>query len=246
MIEKREFDLGNPTDHEKLETWLNKKDQYGTKTKKTLVPALQKTFIKLVHELVKNDEVTQYKNTLMAKRIKGKRDAKEIEKQKLREEMESDYVSSETVSTANNSIFDDDEKAFLKNQKKVQETSQDISKDLSSMRNDLRRGSLSPNGSTKDNNENMLNKKDLQSRNTMPAGIIKHDRSGSDEPIFKEKVTLPLGIKKFQTEKDIDSMVFDRNTIEPIKEKNQIFESEGDENKSKKDHFNPVKLLGMI
>ena len=38
----------------------------------------------------------------------------EAEKQLLKEELSSDYVSSETVSTANNSILSDDEKQFLK------------------------------------------------------------------------------------------------------------------------------------
>jgi hypothetical protein len=50
MIEKRDFELGKPQDHAKLEEWLNKKDLYGDKVKKSIVPALQKTFLKLVHE----------------------------------------------------------------------------------------------------------------------------------------------------------------------------------------------------
>ena len=114
MIEKRDFELGKPSDHKKLEEWLNKKDLYGNKVKKTIVPALQKTFLKLVHELVKNDEVTLYKNELMLKRIREKLEKKEEEKQRIKEEMSSDYVSSDTVSTDNNSVLSADEKQFLK------------------------------------------------------------------------------------------------------------------------------------
>ena len=120
MIEKRDFDLGKPSDHEKLEEYLTKKEQYAVRAKKTLIPALQKTFLKLVHELVKNDEVTQYKNMMMFKRIKEKLEAKEEEKRKLKEELASDYASSETVSTENNSILSADEKAFLKAHKEIQ------------------------------------------------------------------------------------------------------------------------------
>ena len=72
MIEKKEFDLGNPSDHEKLEIWLNKKDLYGTKAKKKLVPALQKSFSKFVQELVQNDSVAEYQKKLLGERIKKK------------------------------------------------------------------------------------------------------------------------------------------------------------------------------
>lgn len=54
---------------------------------------------------------------MMFKRIREKLEAKEAEKQKMREELSSDYVSSETVSTENNSVLSADEKQFLKGQK---------------------------------------------------------------------------------------------------------------------------------
>jgi hypothetical protein len=57
---------------------------------------------------------------MMFKRIREKLEAKEAEKQKMREELSSDYVSSETVSTENNSVLSIDEKQFLKGQKEKQ------------------------------------------------------------------------------------------------------------------------------
>ncbi len=49
---------------------------------------------------------------MMFKRIREKLQAKEAEKQKMRQELSSDYVSSETVRTENTSVPSADEKQF--------------------------------------------------------------------------------------------------------------------------------------
>jgi len=114
MIDKREFELGKPSDHEKLQKYLTKKDPYPQKIKTTIIPALQKTFLSLVHELITNDEVSQYKQMMMLKRIREKLEERERKKDELREELASDYVSEEAGSTEKWSIFDEDEQGFLK------------------------------------------------------------------------------------------------------------------------------------
>ena len=249
MIEKKEFDLGNPSDHEKLEIWLNKKDLYGTKAKKKLVPALQKSFSKFVQELVQNDSVAEYQKKLLGERIKKKLEKREDYKQKLREEMSDDYISASTKSTENLSIFDNDERDYIREQKKLRAKSIDVSKEVSLIGiNEKRRNSeiQSRPGSARD-----ITELSMEKRNTAPVGTISHERKASDEPLLQGRPSLPNSLTKYKTTQNIEDMdketvkspkgVFD---IEPIKEKNQLLE--GDEIEEKKDKFNPVRQLGLI
>jgi hypothetical protein len=175
---------------------------------------------------------------MMFKRIREKLEAKEAEKQKMREELSSDYVSSETVSTENNSVLSRDEKQFLKAQKEKQTANGgDLASKLLSQDplTDITMPALAetvqelPNLTGQTPDHEGLKRRSLS--DTLPVKISTMDSGITIDGLDKIGVEVTPPVKR-------------TSVLEMIKEKNPIFEE--DKILDKKEQFNPVKILGNL
>lgn len=100
----------------KIEEYLIKSDDYGSKLKKEVANPIENSFKALVVQLIENQAVDVYKRSIMFKKIEKKKQARLERKKKEQEEWGDEYFSSEEGEDA---CLSEDEKQFIKEGKKL-------------------------------------------------------------------------------------------------------------------------------
>lgn len=192
------------------------------------------------------------------KRIKDKLDNKKEEKDKLKEELGSDYVTSEEGSEGDDSCLSADEKQFLKVERSKnvlnKANSMDLNKDENIVNKELD-GDI-PDGAKSDREIDGKTNNEYNKHGRTASGLIQ--RIGLDGELLAASDNL-VPIKNFEENSGFGgefSMEKTNNnqrnllTISPldglntIKEKNPVFEEEVE--KTDKANFNPVMILGKL